>query len=250
MTAPTQPAIFDLPASRQPYKSLAEQPLREWPIGERPVERLYAAGPAALSDVELLAVLFSSGGGTHPVALAQQLIVAFGGWHGLMRATIEELGRVPGLNRSRAAQIKATLEIARRTLLADPGQRLQIKSPGDAAQILMLEMAQLDQEELRTILLDTKNRIQRVVTVYRGSLNTSMVRVGEVFKEAIRHNSAALIVAHNHPSGDPTPSPEDVLVTRQIVDAGKLMDVEVLDHLVIGHSRYVSLREKGLGFAG
>jgi DNA repair protein RadC len=114
----------------------------------------------------------------------------------------------------------------------------------------MADMGHLDQEELRTVLLDTKNRIQDIVTVYQGSLNASMVRVGEVFKAAIRWNSAALIVAHNHPSSDPTPSPEDVLVTRQIVDAGKLLDVEVLDHLVVGQGRWVSMRERGLGFSG
>jgi DNA repair protein RadC len=114
----------------------------------------------------------------------------------------------------------------------------------------MLEMGHLDQEHMRAVLLDTKNRVQGIVTVYVGSVNSALVRVGEVFKEAIRRNSTAMIVVHNHPSGDPTPSPEDILVTRQIVDAGKLLDVEVLDHLVIGRGRYVSMRERGLGFAG
>jgi DNA repair protein RadC len=132
--------------------------------------------------------------------------------------------------------------------LLRPSPREQVKSPADVAALLMVEMSHLDQEELRVVLLDTKNRIQRIETVYRGSLNTSMVRVGEVYKAAIRLNSAALIVVHNHPSGDPTPSPEDVLVTRQIVEAGALFDVEALDHLVIGQGRYVSMREKGLGF--
>ena len=109
-------------------------------------------------------------------------------------------------------------------------------------------MSHLDQEQLRTVLLDTKNRIQAINTVYIGSLNMSMVRVGEVFKEAVRRNSSALIVVHNHPSGDATPSPEDVLVTREIVQAGKLLDTDVLDHLIIGHGVWVSLRERGLGF--
>ena len=131
-------------------------------------------------------------------------------------------------------------------MLFHPAPREQIKSPGDVAALLMVEMGYLDQEELRTVLLDTRNRIQGIVTVYKGSLNTSMVRVGEVYKEALRRNSAALIVVHNHPSSDPSPSPEDVLVTREIVEAGVLLDVECLDHLVIGKGRWVSMREKGL----
>src|SRR5204863_9963348 len=106
----------------------------------------------------------------------------------------------------------------------------------------------LDQEHLRAVLLDTKNRVQGISTIYVGSLNTSHIRVGEVFKDALKKNSAALIVVHNHPSGDPTPSPEDVLVTREIVAAGVLLDVDVLDHLVIGQGRFVSMRERGLGF--
>jgi len=112
----------------------------------------------------------------------------------------------------------------------------------------MLEMAGLEQEHLRTIILDTKNHVLKVHTVYIGSLNTAVVRVGELFREAVRLNSAALIIAHNHPSGDPTPSPEDVQVTRQIVEAGKLLSIDVLDHLVIGQARWVSLKERGLGF--
>jgi DNA repair protein RadC len=130
-----------------------------------------------------------------------------------------------------------------------PRTREQIRSPVDVAGLLMVEMGHLDQEELRTVLLDTKNRLQGLKTIYRGSLNTSLVRVGEVFKEALRQNSAAIIVAHNHPSSDPTPSPEDILVTREIVQAGRLLDVEVLDHLVIGQGRWVSMRERGLGFS-
>jgi DNA repair protein RadC len=129
-----------------------------------------------------------------------------------------------------------------------PSDRLQVKSPADIAAVLMLEMGWLDQEELRTVLLDTKNRVQAIHTVYKGSVNSAIIRIGEVFKPAIRANSAALIVAHNHPSSDPTPSPEDILVTRQIVEAGKLLDIDCLDHLVISHNKWVSMRERGLGF--
>ena len=247
MHTPIQPTLFDL-APRKPLRTLAERPLREWPVGERPVERLITVGPSALSDVELLAVLLMGNGGANPVALAQQLISTFGGWHGLAQASLEELLRQPGLGRTRAAQVKAMLEVARRMLLMPHGQRLQVKSPADVAQLLMTEMSYLDQEHLRTVCLDTKNRVQTVHMVYVGSLNTSLVRVGEVYKEALRRNSAAIIVVHNHPSGDPTPSPEDVLVTRQIVAASQLLDIECLDHLVIGQGRFVSMRERGLGF--
>jgi hypothetical protein len=129
-----------------------------------------------------------------------------------------------------------------------PLQREQIKSPADVAGMLMVEMGALDQEELRTVLLDTRNRVMDVVTVYHGSLNTTMIRIGEIFKEAVRQNSAALILAHNHPSSLVDPSPEDVLMTRQAVEAGKLLECEVLDHLILGQGRWVSLRERGLGF--
>jgi proteasome lid subunit RPN8/RPN11 len=133
--------------------------------------------------------------------------------------------------------------------LLRPTAREQIRSPADVAALLMVEMSHLDQEELRVVNLDTKNRIQRIGTVYKGSVNTAMVRIGEIFKEAIRLNSTAIIVVHCHPSGDPNPSPEDILVTRQIVEAGKLLDVETLDHIVIGRGRWVSMRERGLGFS-
>lgn len=133
--------------------------------------------------------------------------------------------------------------------LLHPAPREQVKGPADVAALLMVEMGHLDQEELRTVLLDTKNRVQEIVTVYRGSLNTAVVRIGEVYKEAVRRNSAAFILAHNHPSGDPEPSTEDTLMTREVVEAGKLLDVECLDHLVIGQGRWVSMRERRLGFS-
>lgn len=143
-------------------------------------------------------------------------------------------------------EIVRLLETLNALLRPAAGER--IKSPADIAALLMVDMGHLDQEQLRVACLDTKNRVQKVHVVYQGSLNASMVRVGEVFKEPVRLNSAALIVAHNHPSGEPDPSPEDVLVTREIVQAGDLLGVEVLDHLVIGAGKWVSMRERGLGF--
>jgi DNA repair protein RadC len=132
--------------------------------------------------------------------------------------------------------------------LLRPAAGERIKSPADMAALLMVDMGHLDQEQLRVACLDTKNKIQKVHVVYQGSLNASLIRVGEIYKEPLKLNSAAIIVAHNHPSGEPAPSPEDVLVTRQLIEAGNLLDVELLDHLVIGQGRWVSMREKGLGW--
>jgi DNA repair protein RadC len=223
--------------------------IRELPPSEQPRERLRDVGPAALTDAELLAILLRVGvSGTNVVQLAQQLLVAYGGWSGLLRADYRELCKRRGVGEAKAATVKAALEIGRRLLIAGIDERPQIKSPADVASLLLLEMSHLDQEHLRAVLLDTKNRVQEIVTIYVGSVNSAQIRVGEVFRGAIRRNSAAIIVAHNHPSGDPNPSPEDVVVTRQIVEAGKLLDVDVLDHLIIGRGRYVSMRERGLGF--
>jgi len=140
------------------------------------------------------------------------------------------------------------MELGRRLLIASPHDRPQIKSPADAANLVMFDMGLLDHEELRVILLDTKNHVLGIETVYKGNVNTSVIRTAELFREAVRRNCAAIIVVHNHPSGDPTPSPEDVRVTEQIDQAGKVLDIEVLDHLIVGQQRYVSLKERGLGF--
>lgn len=221
----------------------------ELPDHERPRERLRDYGPEALSDAELLAILLRVGVvGANAVQLSQQLLREFGGWGGLQRTSFQDLQTWHGVGEAKIAQLKAALEIGRRLVLLQCEERFQITSPADVARLMQVEMGYLDQEHLRAICVDTKNRVQKVHTIYIGSLNASMVRVGEVFKEAIKLNSAAIIVVHNHPSGDPTPSVEDVMVTRQIIEAGKLLDIDVLDHLVIGHGRYVSMRERGLGF--
>jgi DNA repair protein RadC len=159
-----------------------------------------------------------------------------------------ELRGFNGLGMAKAVELQAALELGRRLGGLHPEARPQVRSPADLANLLIPEMAFLEQEHLRVVLLNTKNQVLAAPEVYVGSLNTSVVRVAELFREAIRQNAAAVIVVHNHPSGDPTPSPEDVQVTRQLADAGRLLDIEVLDHLVIGHQRYVSLKERGLGF--
>jgi len=223
--------------------------IKDMPVGERPRERLQHYGAGALSTAELIAILLRSGvAGESVLRLAERLLVRYGGLTGLAQASFAELCQEKGIGPAKVTQIKAALELGRRLLVASPQERPQVRSPADAANLLMMEMSLLAQEQMRVILLDSKNRVLAIPTVYQGSLNTSLVRVGELFREAIRQNCAAIIVVHNHPSGDPTPSPEDVLVTKQIVEAGKLLDIEVLDHLVIGRQRYVSLKERGLGF--
>ena len=184
------------------------------------------------------------------VQLAQKLLIEHGGWVGIQRMNFEEFTSIHGFGEAKAAHVKAALEIGRRLLLAQPEQRPQITSPGDVANLLLLEMSHLEQEHLRVVILNTKNYVLKISTIYIGSINSSAVRVGEIFKEALKQNAAAIIIAHNHPSGDPTPSSEDVAVTGEIVEAGKLLGVDVLDHLVIGQGRWVSLRERGLGFGG
>src|SRR5919205_754605 len=156
--------------------------------------------------------------------------------------------RFKDLGIAKAVELQAALELGRRLAGLHPEARPQVRSPADLANLLMPDMMFLEQEHLRVVLLNTKNQVLSAPEVYVGSLNTSVVRVAELFREAIRQNAAAVIVVHNHPSGDPTPSPEDVAVTRQIAEAGRLLDIDVLDHLVIGHQRYVSLKERGLGF--
>jgi DNA repair protein RadC len=223
--------------------------IKELPRSERPRERLLNHGPGALSSAELLAIILRTGtANENVVRLAQRLLASFDGLAGLARANPAELSAEKGLGPAKVTQVKAALELGRRMLIASPDERPQIRSPSDAANLVMSEMGLLEQEHLRVMLLDTKNRVLDTPTVYKGSLNTSLIRVGELFRDAVRANCAALIVLHNHPSGDPTPSPEDVTVTRQIVEAGKLLDIDVLDHLIIGQQRFVSLKERGLGF--
>ncbi|RLD00449.1 MAG: hypothetical protein DRI77_00495 [Chloroflexi bacterium] len=223
--------------------------MKDLPIDERPRERLAHAGEGALSTTELLAIILRTGvGGESVLDMATRLISRYGGLPGLARASFAELKAEKGLGPAKTAQLKAALELGRRMLLAAPEDQFIVRSPADVAQLLIAEMAHLEQEHFRVLYLNTRNRLLGIETVYVGSLNASHIRVSEVFREAIKRNCAAIIIAHNHPSGDPTPSPEDVEVTRRLVEAGKLLDIEVLDHLIIGQQRFVSLRERGLGF--
>ncbi len=219
--------------------------VRDLPARERPVNRIREAGPQALSSVELLACLLQTGDAFHQ---AQQLVARFADLGGLAQATEAQLTEIEGIGPAQAARLKAALEIGRRLMAETPEERWQIRAPSDAAHVLMPRLSCEGQEQFVVLALDTRNRVLHERTLYTGTLNTSIVRVAEVFGVALQYNAAAIVVAHNHPSGDPNPSPEDVALTRRLVDAGKLMEISVLDHVVIGRNRYVSLRERGLGF--
>jgi DNA repair protein RadC len=222
--------------------------IRELADDPHPRQRLLSQGANALSDAELIALLLGNSEQEQAMQLAQQLLADAGGVVGIHRLSVEELQQHDSIGHVRAARLKAAFELTRRLVIAGFEERFQIRAPSDAAQLMLVEMSHLDQEHLRVICLDTKNRVQKIQTLYVGSLNSSLLRVGEVFKEAIRLNSAAIILVHNHPSGDPTPSADDIQVTRDVTAASKLLDIDLLDHLIIGHGQWVSLRERGLGF--
>ena len=216
---------------------------------ERPRERLEKSGPEALSKAELLAILLRVGvTGQNSVQLAQKILDDLGGLTGIQKASFAQVCGIHGVGPAKAAQIKAAIELGIRLKKENPELAGAISSPEDAAELVRYDMQGLVQENLWVILLDTRNRKLAVEKVYVGSLNVTMVRVGELFRAALQRSAAAIILAHNHPSGDATPSPEDAALTRSAVEAGKLLDVEVLDHLVIGHNCYVSMKEKHLGF--
>lgn len=218
------------------------------PAAERPRERFARHGPTSLSTAELLAIVIGSGTrGASAVDVGRRLLVRFGA-DGLGHASVEEMCQVPGCGPARAIAIKAAVELGRRAATGSTQDTRHVRSPSDAAALLEPEMRLLEQEHLRVILLNTRHRVLGVHEVYKGSLNASFVRAAEIFREPIRRNCRAILVAHNHPSGDPTPSAEDVRVTRRLVDVGRLLDIEVIDHVVIGDGAWVSLRERGLGF--
>jgi len=219
--------------------------LKTLPLRDQPAYRV-TSNAAACSLAELLAAVV---GGGQQIEVAERLLVRFGGdIQRLYKANVAEIAQVHGIGQQTAVRLKAALALAIR--LHEPtGERPVINSPADAAALVQAEMSLLEQEHLRVLLLDTRNRLLDIVEVYCGSVNSSQVRVAEIFRPAIQRNAPAIVVIHCHPSGDPTPSPDDVIVTKAIAQAGKLLDISLVDHLVIGGSRYVSLKERGLGFS-
>ena len=223
--------------------------IRELPADERPRERLQLRGAAGLTSAELVGLLWGSGGrGRSAVDVAADAIATFDGLTGLARATGPELEAIPGVGVARAAQLQAAFELGRRLLADWPSGRWSIRSPRDVADRLILQMGRLEREELRIVILNTKNVVLRVSTVYQGNVSASLVRVGELFRDAVRLDAAGIILVHNHPSGDATPSPDDLHLTAEALAAGRLLDIDLLDHLVIGHDAYVSLRDRGVSF--
>ena len=223
--------------------------LKELPADERPRERMRLRGPGALTDAELLAILLNTGTRGEPVTmLAQRMLLEGGGLRGLRGQDHFGLMKIHGLGEAKAAKVLAALELGRRMSALPPEDRQQIKTPEDLATLFVPFLSGLDHEQLQVAVLDTKHRLERQVTVYQGSVNSAQVRVAEVFKEAIRSNSPAIAIAHNHPSGDPAPSAPDIALTAELASAAQLLDIDLIDHLIIGDGRWISLRRLGLGF--
>lgn len=223
--------------------------IAEIPEAERPRERLAARGPGGLATAELIALLWGSGTrGASAVDLAADALARHDGLAGLAAASELELRAIPGVGAARAAQLAAAFEIGRRLLADWPTGRWSVRAPRDVGERLVLQMGRLEREELRVVILNAKNVVLRISTVYQGNVSASLVRVGELFRDAIRASASGVILVHNHPSGDPTPSPDDLHLTAEAIAAGRLLDIDVLDHLVVGHDSFVSLRDRGIAF--
>jgi DNA repair protein RadC len=223
--------------------------LRDLPPEERPRERLARRGAGGLSAAELIGLVWGSGtAGRSALDVAADALATVGSLSRLAAASPPELEAIPGIGAARAAQLAAAFELGRRLLADWPSGRLTVRAPRDLADRLIMQMGRLEREELRVALLNTRNAVLSIETVYRGNVSTALVRVGELFRDAVRQHAAGLILVHNHPSGDPSPSPDDLHLTAEAVAAGRLLDVPVLDHLIIGHEAYVSLRDRGIPF--
>ena len=245
------PAARLAPASAGPDRPVtpAGRAIRELPLAERPRERLALRGVGGLTTAELIGLVWGSGTrGRSAVDLAADALAQHDGIAGLSHASELELATVPGVGAAKAGQLVAAFELGRRLLADWPAARWTIRGPADIAERLILQMGRLEREELRVVLLDTKNHVLRIATVYQGNVSSSLVRIGELYRDAVRLNAAGVILVHNHPSGDPTPSPDDLHLTAEALAAGRLLDIAMLDHLVIGHDAYVSLRDRGVAF--
>ena len=220
--------------------------MREVHEADRPRERFLRQGPESLSNQELLAILLRTGTKKESVlTLANRILVQFEKLHALKHATIEEMMAINGVGEAKAIQILAAIELGKRLSKKEVDNKYTIRAPEDAAHYLMPEMTSLQQENFVALFLNVKNKIIHKQTIFVGSLNASIVHPREIFREAIRRSAASIIVAHNHPSGNPTPSPEDIEVTKRLIEAGQIVGIDMLDHIIIGDHQFISLKEKG-----
>ena len=238
-----------MPEEPQPRYTLR---ISEMPSDERPRERLQNYGAQNLGHAELIAILLRTGNNRESALdMAKRVISKYGTLRGLARATFSELTQLDGIGKAKASQIMAGLELGQR-LRNDPRlDKRRIENPEDVFEILGDEMSLFTQEHLKVVLLDTKNRVMEVQEVYIGNVNSSQIRASEVFRAAVKANATSIVVVHNHPSGNPTPSSQDRAVTTDLVKAGNLLGIDVLDHVIIGHpdeKGFVSLKEQGIGF--
>ena len=214
--------------------------------GDRPREKLLTHGATALGDNELLALVLGSGcRGANALAVANQLLAARGGLHGLMRSTVDDLSRAAGVGRAKAAQVLAAIEIGRRALASGHLDRPQLLTPSQTVAFLMPAFGGRIVEQFGVVLLDTKYRVLRTALVATGTLNSTIVEPRDVYREATMGAASAVVVFHNHPSGDPTPSPNDVELTWRLKAAGMLMGIQLIDHVILGDARYFSFKEAG-----
>jgi DNA repair protein RadC len=221
--------------------------IKELPVEERPRERLIRHGAAVLSNAELLAILLRTGTKNESaISMAYRILKQDQGLRYLVDSDPEQLSSINGIGRAKAAQIKAAIELGKRLSAFELGADKPVKCPQDVADLLMEEMRYLKKEHMKLLLLNIKCNLISVEEVSVGSLNASIVHPREVFNPAIKKSSASIIMVHNHPSGDPTPSSEDKAITARIYEAGKLIGIELVDHIIIGDGRYISMKEKGL----
>jgi DNA repair protein RadC len=238
------------PATSASERAAYTTRIREMPTSERPRERLRDQGPQALSNAELLAIILRTGSAKQSVlSLAASLLARYKGLGGLARLSFSDLLREHGLGEAKAAELVATFTLAQRIKAVEPEERPIIRSPADVNLLLGDEMRFMDQERLRVLLINTRNQVTNISEVYKGSVTITQVRMAELFREAVRQNAPSIILVHNHPSGDPSPSPDDVTLTKIAVGAGEVLQVEVLDHVIIGDKRWTSLKQMGMGFA-
>ncbi len=223
--------------------------IRDMPEDERPRERLAKYGANILKNSELIAILLRTGmKGESVVNMSDRLIARFEGLEKMGRASFTELCSLNGISEAKACQLLAAFELGRRMVSLTPDARAKINSPRDVYNLLGADMRYREQEHLRVLLISTKSEVVGDHSIYKGTVNSASVRVAEVLKPAVLENAPSIIVVHNHPSGDPTPSGPDIMITRQIKQAAELLDIELLDHIVIGGPTFVSMKDRGLGF--